>query len=1628
MGWVVMQNMRAVDQLIERVLDYASIHYDTPKRRVFENFVRLYFSEAPISDLSTRQSDELLGLVRCHWELLTQGISEKNGFLFNLFNPDIENYGWSSTHTIMQLVVSNMPFVVDSVRIAIDRLGMSNHLMIYTGGIVVERNSSGEVLALHSRNDSVEENDQSVYSIEAPIHIEIGCHTDQKTLQKLRDVIVRVIAEVRLVTKDWKLMTDMVEQTIHSLQDHPDSVDIEEIKESTAYLQWLLDKNFIFFGMRDYAVKEKEGEKYLELISGSGLGVLRDEEHSKKTKYFSEFPVELQNLLVSTQNLLVISKTNTVSSVHRSGYTDYCGVKRFDESGRLLGERRFIGLFASSAYEAAPETIPFLRRKVKSVLSLSRFYEHSHSGKELRHILSTLPRDDLFQASISELLELSLGIVHLQERKNIRLFLRKDIYNRFMSCLVYVPRERFSSSLLKRMQDVLMHVFEGVEVSFTTNFTASVLAQIHFVIRIKQQVDLDYDVALIEQQLVSAGLSWKDRLYQKIFHFHNEEKAQCLFDRYADSFHPGYQQRFLPIHAVDDIAYMESLNECRQLEMNAYSVSGSELVCMGFKLYRKDKTVPLYEALPMLENLGLKVISEEAYELCLSNGEIVWINDLHLEFKNFAHGNFNEVRTIFQDAFYSVWLNNSENDEFNALVLAANLTWREVVLLRSYARYFKQIETAFSQQYIADTLLRNAPIVSKLLDLFMLRFNPDVDDIQTANDKMSELSSGIITDLDEVKVLDEDRILRKYLHLINATIRTNYFQESSDGGHKQYVSFKIDPSKIPGFPLPVPCSEIFVYSPRFEGVHIRFDHVARGGLRWSNRREDYRTEVLGLSKAQQVKNSIIVPAGAKGGFITKHISISTDREVMMKEGVACYQLFINGLLDLVDNYENNRIVRCGRIRAYDEDDPYLVVAADKGTATFSDYANSVSQQRGFWLSDAFASGGKTGYDHKKIGITARGAWVSAERHFQELGMNVNEAKITVLGIGDMAGDVFGNGLLISNKVKLVAAFNHMHIFLDPNPDPAVSFAERLRLFNLPRSTWADYNQSLLSNGGGVFNRSDKQIYISPEIGKLLGISVPQLVPSDLIKYILRAPVDMIWNGGIGTFVKSSEEDNSQACDRTNNAIRVDANQLNARVICEGGNLGVTQMARMQFASLGGSVNTDFIDNSAGVDCSDHEVNIKIMLNQVVSDGLLTEKQRNQLMKKMTDDVAELVLADNYAQNRAICQCFYVAPNYMSLFSNFIKHHEMQHDFNRDLEFLPSDVELDDRCKRGVGLTKPEISVLMSHSKIILEKRIIQLDFLDDVFFQKFALDYFPKILQRRYPSYVFKHRLYKRIISTCLSNMLVSDMGFAYVFQLEKELNVSIDCILKSYLVAREIFSMDEISSSIIQHDYQVDAKIQHKMSEVLVKLIRRATRWIIYNVDFSTNTLDHLVSSFKKGMPYLIKKIPRYFIGKDLDKYNSSSRLYLDAGVQETLSKRVALLPNLYHCLLIIDASERAQLDLTQLSKVYFKIVQQLDLIWLREQINSYAVTNHWVALAKTNAKLELDRVQSKLAIAIINFSCDAKTPQVKMRQWVLNHEDFISHWHDIVHDFKNASTLDFAMISVAINQLVRFADQFDS
>ncbi len=1359
-----------------------------------------------------------MGSLYSHWNFIYHRTPDEAKI--HIFNPDKEKDGWESAHTVIQISHDDIPFLVDSIRIVANRFGYQIHFIIHFGGFKVRRDTHHHIIEIIP----MVKIDKNVSS-EAPIYIEIDRLTDEKTMEELKENISNVLSDVRLSVADWRKMVGRVEACLNDLENHPPALDQAELAESRDFLRWLINNNFTFLGARDYKLIGNGTNRALQIIPGSGLGVLRDETFSATSKVYSELPPQARKMALS-KNILIIAKTNTTSTVHREAYTDYIGVKLFNEKGELTGERRFIGLYTSTAYHSSPRQIPFLRHKVDKVLEDLGFPPDSHDGKEAVHILETLPRDDLFQATHEELLELTLGIIQLKERKRVRLLVRRDAFYRYFSCLVYVPRDIFTTELAHQMQDILMQAFKGLECTFTTYFSDSVLARIHFLIRVNPKTPVEYDVAEIEKQLIEVARSWSDELKDQLIEHYGEAIGLKYYNKYSKAFPASYTEDYSAPEALNDIQKIEELSKENSLGMIFTKSNGSNL--FSLKLFHAEETIILSDVLPILENMGLKIIGERPHELKFKEGKHIWINDFDMIYSVNKTIDINDLKDIFQEAFIKIWFGEAENDGFNRLVLGAYLTWQETAMLRAYTKYLRQTGFTFSQSYIERALINNAEIAKALVQLFILRFDPSYQSGGHSDPK--DLLGYIEQSLDAVTSLDEDKILRRLLEVIQATLRTNYFQKTAEGNAKPYISFKFDPSLISDLPLPRPKYEIFVYSPHVEGIHLRAGKVARGGLRWSDRREDFRTEVLGLMKAQQVKNTVIVPEGAKGGFVVKKPQTAEmSRDDYFKEGIHCYSTFINGLLDVTDNIKEGVILPPSNVVRYDADDPYLVVAADKGTATFSDIANKIAQQYGFWLDDAFASGGSAGYDHKKMGITSRGVWVSVKRHFREINIDPEQDDFTVVGIGDMAGDVFGNGMLLSKHTKLIAAFNHLHIFLDPDPDPASSYAERKRLFNLPRSSWTDYKPELISSGGGVFDRSAKSIKLTPEIKHILNTRKDSMVPNELIRTMLKAPVDLIWNGGIGTFVKSTQESHMDVGDRTNDSIRIDATELNARVIAEGGNLGMTQLARIEYSLQGGIVNTDFIDNSAGVDCSDHEVNIKILLNHLVAEGKMTREQRNKLLEKMTDEVADLVLLDNFDQTQMLSLETSVAQQTMDLFRQYMNDLEKAGRLDRKLECLPDEKMLLERKANNKPLTRPEIAMLLAYCKMYLKQDILATDVPDDPFFGKYLLTAFPKPLREKYLPQMQQHSLRREIISTQLCKSITDRMGINFVERLQRETGVSIAFIIRAFSIAESVYQLDEMWYQIERLE-QVNQTIQYRMMLQIYYLIRRATRWFLRN------------------------------------------------------------------------------------------------------------------------------------------------------------------------------------------------------
>lgn len=1609
---IVQQDTRRHD-IIDQVRSYLMNRVPAQQAVLIEFFLQRYYASVSLADLNDRSIEDLAGSLLSHWNFIYQ--RKPDEIKVRVFNPTLEKDHWQSTHTIIEISYNDIPFLVDSIRMEMNRNDFQIHFIIHFGGLKVIRDADHRIIELLPVGATTEN-----ATTEAPIYVEIDRQTDPEIMQSIQTNILRVLEDVRVAVADWRKMVERAEAALLELEQTPPPLDPAEVTESKDFLQWLINNHFTFLGCRDYKLVGDDASRALQLIPGSGLGVLRDDRDSTISRMYANMPPQARKLALS-KNILIIAKTNTRSTIHRDTYTDYIGVKRFNEKGEIIGERRFIGLYTSTAYHSSPRYIPFLRHKVAKVIQEFHFPPDSHYGKEVVHILETLPRDDLFQATTDELVALTSGILHLQERKQVRLFVRKDAYDRFFSCLVYVPREIFNTELCLAMQEVLMEAFNGVESSFTTYFSDSVLARIHFIIRVDPKTPVEYDVTRIEALLIATARSWTDELKTHLVKQFGEAQGLKYYTKYRKAFPASYTEYYLPTSAIDDIKKMEALSNDHPLGMLFYK-SGS--TALRLKLFHMQHTIALSDVLPTLENMGLRVIGERPHEIIFKDGSMIWITDFDMVYQRDAAIDIENSVDIFQDAFAHIWFGQAENDGFNHLVLAAQLTWNEIAVLRAYTKYLRQTGFTFSQAYIEQAIINHPDIARDLVKLFELRFSTHYPENQRPD--TGELIKKTHQALDNVASLDEDRILRRILEVVLATLRTNYFQMDLQGNPKSYLSFKFDPNAISDLPLPRPMYEIFVYSPRVEGVHLRGGKVARGGIRWSDRREDFRTEVLGLMKAQQVKNSVIVPVGAKGGFFPKKLP-EGDRDAINREVIDCYSMFIRGLLDVTDNIKNGEVVPPENVIRYDEADTYLVVAADKGTATFSDIANAIAKEYGFWLDDAFASGGSAGYDHKKIGITARGAWESVKRHFRELNIDPNESDFSVVGIGDMSGDVFGNGMLQSKHIKLVAAFNHMHIFLDPSPDAEKSYHERKRLFDLPRSTWMDYDDTLISVGGGVYSRSAKSIKISSEMKIVLNIDRDQMTPNELIRALLMAPVDLIWNGGIGTYVKSTEQSHADVGDRANDGIRINGNEVRARVIAEGGNLGLTQLGRIEYSLNGGTLYTDFVDNSAGVDCSDHEVNIKILLNTLITENKMTLVERNKLLEEMTNEVASLVLRDNYEQTQMLSLEASVASLTIDLFIRYMAELEKNGRLNRQLESLPDEKTLLERKTNGQGLTRPETAILLAYSKMYLKQDILASDVPENTYFIKYLQMAFPKVLCEKYLPQMKDHSLRREIIATQLAKSVADHMGINFVERLQRETGASVSFIMRAYAIAEKIYDMDELWRQIEKLDFKVSVDIQQQMMLQLYYLIRRATRWFLKNYRSDIH-IENTINNFLDPTKELIHKLSDVLSENDQEVLNADIDFYIKQGVPEYLARSVASSNILFTSLDIVEAARKYQLPITQVAKTYFSLGMHLELNWLREQMNAYAIENQWDELARSAFRDDLDRVQRELSINVLALK--DKQNQVnninideRIDRWFEQNKCVMERWQNLMAEVKSSANVDFVTYSVVLRELSDFA-----
>ena len=1600
-------------EMLDAVLAEVRGHVPGDQGDLVAEFVTQYYSGTAYEDLADNEIANLYGAALAHWNYLrsrTPGTPK-----VRVYNPKLEQHGWQSTHTIVEVVTDDMPFLVDSVRMALNRRGLTTHLVIHPV-MRLRRDDDGrvvEVLAGGAGADGA--------LTEAVMHLEVDRQTDQELLDGIVADIESVLADVAAAVEDWRAMRDKLEEIIRDLRANSPPVDADELANALEFLEWIGANHFTFLGYREYELIGGEGEEQLKGVEGSGLGVQRGQPGSV-SKTFESLPREVRRL-AREPHLLVITKANARSSVHRPGYLDHIDIKQFDDTGNVVGVRRFRGLYTSAAYNRSPRSIPLLEGKVARVVARAGYPDSSHAAKALINILETFPRDLLFQIEEDELFDTAMGILHLQERQRIRLFVHRDRFRRFYSCIVYVPRDRFKTETRLAIQDLLAKTFGGDDIEFDVQLSESVLARLYFVVRVPPGTDAVYDVAEMEQKLREITRNWNDDLREALLEHCGEERGLKHFRRYGEGFRANYTEHYVPQIAVHDIELMETLSDDRHsIAMSLYRPLEAPDGVLHFKLFNPARPIPLSDALPMLENMGLRVEEERPSEIHRAEGASVWMHDFSLSYSGNDDLDLDPIRDKFQETFARAWRGDIENDGFNRLVLQAELAWREIVILRAYCKYLRQAGWTFSHRYIQHALAANPHIAAKLVELFHARFDPDR---QRAEGKVADGIVGEIhAALDDVAHLDEDRILRSLLGAILATLRTNYYQPGEDGKPKSYLSFKFDPKKVLELPEPRPMYEIFVYSPRVEGVHLRGGPVARGGLRWSDRREDFRTEVLGLVKAQMVKNAVIVPVGSKGGFVPKMLPAGGDREAIQAEGIACYKIFISGLLDVTDNLVAGTVVPPPRVVRHDGDDPYLVVAADKGTATFSDIANGLAKDYGFWLGDAFASGGSQGYDHKAMGITARGAWESVKRHFRELGLDTQATDFTVVGIGDMSGDVFGNGMLLSRHIRLVGAFNHMHIFLDPDPDPEKGFEERKRMFELPRSTWEDYDASLISEGGGIFRRSAKSIPISDEVRALLDIDATSLAPNDLIKAMLRAPVDLLWNGGIGTYVKSSEEHNDEVGDRANDGVRVNASDLRCRVIGEGGNLGFTQRGRIEFAANGGHVYTDAIDNSGGVDSSDHEVNIKILLADVVQNGDMTEKQRNTLLAEMTDEVAELVLRNNYVQTQAVSMAAFQAPALLEVHARLMRALERDGGLDRDVEFLPNKEEIDERLATGRGLTTPELSVLLAYVKILLFKQLLASELPSACLNGVELRDYFPTPLRQRFSDLMPSHRLAPDIISTQLANEIVNRMGITFVFRLREETGASSADISRAYMVARDVFDMPAVWADVEALDNQVAARIQIELLFEGRKLVERAARWLLRNrpqpLDVAAN-----VAHFGEGSRAVAAVIPDLVTEGGRAVLEAAVGRLTGAGVPEGLARKISVYGELPSALDIVEVASSEGLSVEDVAAVYFSLGERLDLHWMRDQIIALPRENRWQALARAALRDDLQNQERLLTRDVLRQAAAHSDADSRIGAWMAQNAASVERCRQVLSDLKGGGQTDFAMLSVAMRDVRGMHDE---
>ncbi|MCC6887091.1 MAG: NAD-glutamate dehydrogenase [Hyphomicrobiales bacterium] len=1568
-------------------------------------FISGLFGRAAPEDLIRYDGRELAALTQSAWAYLAQRAPGTPKIRITSPPGDSELLRHRS---VIEIVNDDMPFLLDSVMGELAERGVEVRLVAHPV-FTVTRDRDGRLTGFGRHRAAGE----GVLR-ESFIHLHLERITDPAQEVALIAALEGVLADVRLSVRDWRTMVARVEGITTELKGNPPPLSKDEVEEAVAFLEWLVDDNFTFLGARSYEFSEK-GDA-LEPVHETGLGLLSVPERRvlrTGTQLVLVTP-EIRAFLMEPK-LLIVTKSAVRSRVHRRVHMDYIGVKRFDAQGRLRGEFRIVGLFTSTAYTRSTRSIPYLRRKVEAVIARAGFDPNSHSGKALANVLDTYARDELFQIDEDTLYQFAMAILQLDERPRVRVLSRHDRFDRFVSILVYVPRDRYNSSVRVTIGAYLAEAYQGRVSAYYPFFPEGTLVRVHYIIGRDAGECPRPERAVLERAVASIIRTWADGLADVLAAVHEPGRARELLLRYRNAFSETYRASFSPQVAVDDIKVIGGLSASRPLSADFYRRGESSDGPVGLKVWSHGRPIPLSERVPVLENMGFKVVDEQTHHIRLDadSRPDVWLHDMVLECPPGIGVDLAAAKARLEACFLVVMTGGAENDGYNALALTAGLAWRDIVLIRTISRFLRQIKVSYSQDYMWETLVRHAPLAAQIVRLFHVRFDPREGASEARAERQQEIVAAIEQALTAVHSLDEDRILRHFVNAVQGALRTNYYQVDGEGRPKAQIAIKFASRKIEGLPLPRPLYEIFVYSPRVEGVHLRFGKVARGGIRWSDRPQDFRTEILGLVKAQQVKNAVIVPVGAKGGFVPKQVPKGGTREQVQAEGTAAYKLFIATLLDVTDNLGDDGVVAPDNVVRHDDDDPYLVVAADKGTATFSDIANAIAQERGFWLGDAFASGGSAGYDHKKMGITARGAWESVKRHFREMDINVGATPFTVAGVGDMSGDVFGNGLLREMTIRLIAAFDHRDIFIDPDPDPARSYAERKRLFELPRSSWQDYDKSLISSGGAVYPRSLKEIVLSQQAQQALGFAKSRATPQEVMNAILKAPADLLFFGGIGTYVRASTETDDAVGDRANDGIRVTGAELRCKVVGEGANLGMTQRGRVEAALRGVRLNTDAIDNAAGVNTSDLEVNIKIALARPQHDGRLTAADRNALLADMTDDVAALVLRSNYLQPLSISLAERQGVGHLGFQQRLMQSLESRQLLDRTVEFLPDDKELDERRRRLVGLTRPELSVLLAYAKLALKDELLESEVPDDPYLARELARYFPAPLAERFPDTLAHHRLSREIIATQLANSMINRGGPQFVVLIEDQTGAAPASIATAFAAVRESFGLTALNGEIDALDNVTAGSLQLELYAIVQSLLRDRVTWFLRNVEL-THGLASLVGHYRAGIEAVESTLHEALGPEALAIRDGRAAEFAAAGVPAALARRLASLHWLAAAPDIVLVAERTGEAIADVAATYFAAQTFFQLDRIAGAARQIKVSDYFDRLALDRALDSIGDAERRLAAAMTAGGAAGK---VAVEAWVATRAD-VHRIRAAVHEIAN-SGLTLSKLSVAASLL---------